>query len=95
MYLEGMVRKIDNLGRVVIPKELRRKLNINEGDSVTIIDQKNIVIIKKYSKCCIFCGGEEELQEYKGICSCRKCADELNNKAVFIEEKVYKDNDIV
>ena len=78
MNCGGIVRNIDCLGRVVIPKEVRRKLHMKEGDPVTIIDYENVIFIKKYRQGCIFCGNEEGLIEYKHMCVCKKCRDSLN-----------------
>lgn len=78
MKVSGIIRNLDCLGRVVIPKEIRKKLDINEGEAVTIMDGDNAVIIKKYRRGCIFCGGEDELIEYKDMCVCSKCRKYLN-----------------
>ena len=58
MKSTGIVRKVDELGRVVLPIELRRNLNIEEKDSLEIYVDGNSVILKKYEPDCIFCGNE-------------------------------------
>lgn len=71
----GIVRNLDNLGRVVIPKEMRKLLSIEVGDAVEIIKDKNTVVLKKYSDRCVFCYGEEWIVEFleRYICiNCRK-----------------------
>ncbi|MBZ0312438.1 AbrB/MazE/SpoVT family DNA-binding domain-containing protein [Clostridium butyricum] len=73
MQAKGIVRNLDCLGRVVIPKEIRKKLDINEGEPVAIIDEVNQIIIRKYRRGCVFCGSEEQLVEHKEMCVCRKC----------------------
>lgn len=78
MNYGGIIRNLDCLGRVVIPKEIRKKLDIKEGEPVAITDHGSVIIIRKYRKGCIFCGCEEELIEYKGMCVCKKCRDLLN-----------------
>lgn len=78
MNAEGIIRNLDSLGRIVIPKEIRKRHEINEGDPVTIIDGISHVIIKKYRNGCIFCGSDENLNEYKDICVCKKCRISLN-----------------
>lgn len=78
MNYGGIISNLDNLGRVVIPKELRKKLHMKEGDPVAITDHDSVIVIRKYRKGCIFCGSEEELIEYKDICVCKKCRNLLN-----------------
>ena len=78
MDAEGIIRYLDNLGRLVIPKEIRKKHNIHEGDPVSIIDGVSHVIIKKYRTGCIFCGNDEGIIEYKDICVCENCRRSLN-----------------
>ena len=74
----GIVRKIDPLGRIVIPKEIRRLLDIDIGDQMSISAVNSEVVIKKYTKSCVFCGSEEELIEYRNMCVCKKCRESLN-----------------
>lgn len=62
----GIVRKVDELGRVVLPIELRRSLNINEKDSLEIFVDDNKIILKKYEPADIFSGSMEDLIDYKG-----------------------------
>ena len=71
----GIVRNLDNLGRVVIPKEMRKLLSIEVGDQVEIIKDKNTVVLKKYGNRCVFCDGEDRIIEFweRYICiNCRK-----------------------
>ncbi len=77
MKSTGVVSKIDDLGRIVLPIELRKTLNIAERDSLEIyVDQSNI-ILKKYEPGCIFCGSVDGLSLYKDKCVCNKCKAEL------------------
>ena len=76
----GMVRNLDQLGRLVIPKETRRVFNLNGGDPVEIFTDGDKIIIKKYAQGCQCCGNMENIKEYKGIKICKKCLNELNNK---------------
>ncbi|WP_409068884.1 AbrB/MazE/SpoVT family DNA-binding domain-containing protein [Clostridium caseinilyticum] len=69
----GIVRKVDDLGRIVIPKELRRTLNIEEGDGLEIYTEGEQIILKKYEPCCIFCGEGKEVINFKGKNICKKC----------------------
>ncbi|MBY6871639.1 AbrB/MazE/SpoVT family DNA-binding domain-containing protein [Clostridium botulinum] len=73
----GIVRKVDELGRIVIPKELRRTLNLEEGDGLEIYTEGEQIILKKYEPCCIFCGEASEVINFKGKNICRSCLKEL------------------
>ncbi|KEI12768.1 MULTISPECIES: AbrB/MazE/SpoVT family DNA-binding domain-containing protein [Clostridium] len=73
----GLVRKVDELGRIVIPVELRRNLNIAERDAVEIYVDGEQIILKKYEPACIFCGNAKEVVNYKGKNICEKCMKEM------------------
>lgn len=77
MKSAGIVRKIDELGRVVIPKETRELLVINEGDSLEIFKEEKEIILKKYSLGCTFCGNMEGLIKFKGLSICEVCKNDL------------------
>ena len=77
MKSTGIVRKVDELGRVVLPIELRRSLNIEEKDALEIYVDGNTVILKKYEPDCIFCGNERDVVNYKGKNICPECLAEL------------------
>lgn len=66
MKSTGIVRKVDELGRVVLPIELRRNLNINEKDALEIFVDDEKVILKKYEPADIFTGSMDDLIDYKG-----------------------------
>ena len=66
MKSTGIVRKVDELGRVVLPIELRRNLNIEEKDALEIYVDGNTVILKKYEPDCIFCGNAKDIVNFKG-----------------------------
>jgi transcriptional pleiotropic regulator of transition state genes len=70
----GIVRKVDELGRVVIPIELRRTLGIDEKDALEIYVDHEKIILKKYEPACIFCGSAVQVQNYKNKLVCRECA---------------------
>ena len=77
MKATGIVRKIDELGRITIPVETRRALGLEEKDSVEFfVDGENIVL-KKYQPSCIFCSSMEDITEFKGKKVCAKCRKEL------------------
>lgn len=77
MKSTGIVRNIDELGRVVVPKEIRRKLGISNTDPVEIYVEDDKIILKKYIPVCHFCGGSEDLREYKDKNICLSCINEL------------------
>ena len=77
MKSTGIVRKVDELGRVVLPIELRRTLEIGEKDALEIYVEGNSVILKKYEPDCIFCGECRDLTDFKGRHICSSCRAEL------------------
>ena len=77
MKSTGIVRNIDELGRVVVPKELRKKLGIANTDPVEIYVEEDRIILKKYIPVCHFCGGTEGLVEYKEKRICSSCITAL------------------
>ena len=80
MKATGMVRNLDQLGRLVIPKETRRVFNLNGGDPVEIFTDGDTIILKKYVRGCQCCGDMKDVKEYKGIRICKKCLNELSDK---------------
>ena len=77
----GMVRKVDELGRVVIPKELRRRLGIEDDkDFFEIYMDGDSIVLKKYQPNCIFCGNMESLVSLGGKNVCAKCVQDLKDK---------------
>lgn len=80
MKSTGIVRKVDELGRVVIPIELRRTLNIDVKDALEIFMESDTIILKKYEPACIFCGQAKNNYNYKGKRVCIECIDELGLK---------------
>ena len=77
MKSTGIVRKVDELGRVVLPIELRRNLNIEEKDALEIYVDENTVILKKYEPDCIFCGNAKDIVNFKGKNICAACLKEM------------------
>lgn len=74
MKSTGIVRKVDELGRVVIPIELRRTLGIDEKDALEIYVDQEKIILKKYEPACVFCGSADDVQHFRGKLVCRECA---------------------
>lgn len=79
MKSTGIVRKVDDLGRVVIPIELRRTLDISVKDALEIYVDTDRIILKKYLPACIFCGHAEGLLNFNGKSICKNCAAEIKN----------------
>lgn len=77
MKSTGIVRKVDELGRVVLPIELRRTLDINVKDALEIYVDGSSVILKKYEPACIFCGNAKDVISYKGKNICTDCLNDL------------------
>ena len=74
MKSTGIVRKVDELGRIVLPIELRRTLGIDEKDALEIYVDQEKIILKKYEPACVFCGNVSENQVFHGKNVCRECA---------------------
>lgn len=79
MKSTGIVRKVDELGRVVIPIELRRTLHIEKKDSLEIFVEDETIIFKKYEPACIFCGQAKNVKDIKGKKVCPACAEDISN----------------
>lgn len=77
MKSTGIVRKVDELGRIVLPIELRRTLDIAEKDSLEIYVDDNRIVLKKYEPSCIFCGSSKDVITYKGKNICPNCLNDL------------------
>ncbi len=74
----GMVRKIDDLGRIVVPAETRRLFNIREGDPLTISTDGDAIVLRKLEATCTFCGSTRDVSAFKGKGICTTCKGELN-----------------
>ena len=77
MKSTGIVRKVDELGRIVLPIEMRRTLDIGERDALEIYVEGSSVILKKYKPSCIFCDATKDVVVFKGKNVCPKCLKEL------------------
>jgi len=73
----GIVRKVDELGRIVLPIEMRRTLDIAEKDALEIYVEGSSVILRKYKPSCIFCDASKDVVQFKGKNVCPKCLREL------------------
>ncbi|MCD8144428.1 MAG: AbrB/MazE/SpoVT family DNA-binding domain-containing protein [Oscillospiraceae bacterium] len=77
MKATGIIRKVDELGRIVIPIELRRTMGIEQKDKLEIYVEGGNIILKKYEPACIFCESDEDIIQFRGKNVCRNCAKAL------------------
>ncbi len=82
MKATGIVRKLDPLGRVVLPIELRRTMDINTDDPLEIFVDEDMIILKKYEPSCIFCNESKNVSMYKGKLICSDCLDDLAEREI-------------
>ncbi len=73
----GIVRNVDELGRIVIPKEMRTKMDISSSDPIEIYVEDDKIILQKYRNACMFCGSGVGLTEFKGKKVCEGCIEEM------------------
>ena len=78
MKSTGIIRRVDELGRVVLPIEIRRILDIEERDPLEIFLDEDRIVLRKLQPTCIFCGAEEDLQEYRSKRIGRDCLESIN-----------------
>ncbi len=83
MKSTGIVRKVDELGRIVLPKELRQTLHISDRDPIEIFVDNSSIILQKYEPACMFCNSTSNMVQYRGRNICKDCL-------VAIEEKFKK-----
>ena len=79
MKSTGIVRHIDELGRIVVPKELRKKLGIGANDPVEISSEGDKIILTKYAPVCHFCGSTENISAFKEKNICESCIREIKS----------------
>ena len=77
MKTVGIIRKVDELGRVVLPVEMRRTLGIEERDPLEISLEGETVVLRKVQNVCVFCSSQKDLLEYNGKCICCDCRKEV------------------
>lgn len=77
----GVARKVDDLGRIVLPVELRRVFDIRAGDELHIAVDGTAILLQKVEACCVFCGGDEALRPYRGKQVCAPCMADLRAKS--------------
>ncbi|MEG0873491.1 MAG: AbrB/MazE/SpoVT family DNA-binding domain-containing protein [Clostridia bacterium] len=78
MKSTGIVRKVDELGRIVLPSELRKNIGIEVKDPLEIYVSGESVILKKYLPCCVFCGEANKVKMFKGKNVCTTCLKQIS-----------------
>lgn len=79
MKSTGMVRKIDELGRIVIPAEIRQNMDLKVKDTVEIFTDENRIILQKYQPCCLFCNNADNVVYFQDKRICRSCLEKLKS----------------
>ncbi len=79
MKATGIIRKVDELGRIVVPKELRKTMDIREGDPMEIFTDGENIILKKYAPFCTFCSSSQSLVSFGGKTICSECAKKISS----------------
>ena len=80
MKSTGVVRKIDELGRIVLPIEIRKTLDIQQRDALEIFIDENKIVLQKYQPACIFCGQVENIVYFNGKRVCSACIEKMKNQ---------------
>ena len=75
----GIIRRVDDLGRIVIPKEVRKAYEINNGDPIEIFTNGDMIVFKKFSSVCIFCDSKDNLELFKDKSICPECFKDFKN----------------
>jgi transcriptional pleiotropic regulator of transition state genes len=74
----GIIRHVDELGRIVIPIEIRKRLRLGEKDPLEISVQEDVILLAKPQAACVFCGRDSALREHRGRAVCDSCVAELS-----------------
>jgi len=82
MKSTGIIRKVDDLGRVVLPIEFRRVLDISERDELEIFLENDRIVMQKFEPVCVFCGRAQELVTFNRKNVCRACIQKMMEKSV-------------
>ena len=80
MKSTGMGRKIDELGRIVLPIEIRNTLGIESRDSLEILVEGDKIVLSKYQPCCLFCGNAQNVLYFHGKMICRDCTEQMKKQ---------------
>lgn len=77
MKATGIVRNVDELGRIVIPKSMRTRMDLKCGDPIEIFVEGGNIVLSKFAPHCIFCGSDESIEQFKGKNVCKSCIAEI------------------
>ena len=80
MKSTGIVRKIDELGRIVLPIEIRKTLGIEQRDAIEIFIDTDKIVLQKYQPSCVFCGQIESIVYFNGKRVCSACIEQMKNQ---------------
>ena len=80
MKSTGMFRRVDELGRIVLPKELRTRLEIEEGDPLEIFLDGDHIVLQKYQPACVFCNNIDDIVYFNGKRVCSACVEKLKSQ---------------
>ncbi|MDD5864214.1 MAG: AbrB/MazE/SpoVT family DNA-binding domain-containing protein [Firmicutes bacterium] len=78
MKSTGIIRRVDELGRIVLPIELRRTLDIAERDELEIFMESDRIILQKFEPACVFCGSAHGLITFRGKNVCQECVTQMS-----------------
>lgn len=81
MKSTGIVRKIDELGRIVLPIEIRNTMDIKTRDGIEIFTDEDRIVLKKYEPACVFCENADDVTYFKGKLVCKDCIETLKKTA--------------
>lgn len=82
----GIIRNLDELGRIVIPIEIRKNLNIKERDPIEISVNHNSIILRKKENTCVFCNSIHDLEEFNSKYLCISCKNRLKEETLWIKK---------
>jgi transcriptional pleiotropic regulator of transition state genes len=80
MKSTGVVRKVDELGRIVLPIEIRKVLDIKQKDAIEIFTDEDKIILQKYQPACIFCNSADDIVYFNGKRVCSTCVEKLKTQ---------------
>lgn len=78
MSAQDRTRRVDSLGRVVLPADLRHALGIREGDVLDVAVHEGNLVLSRHEPMCVFCGGRDALREHAGRAACSSCVSALS-----------------
>ena len=81
MKATGIIRKVDELGRIVLPIETRRSLDIVERDEIEIFVEEDRIILQKFEHACVFCGSSSALVNFQNKNICAECVSKIGEFA--------------